>query len=545
MALLTGTVHTVAQPAPVKNVAKSIFTLTTFKEDGSLLASSHGVFIDAAGTAISDWTPFDGASRAVVMDANGKSLEVDYIFDANEIYDVVKFHVKGKTTPAMLANTHAATGENIYLVTYSVKKPEVTTTKVEKVETFMEKYAYYVMKMMAPANAVGCPLVNANGQMVGFLQQSKYTTDYHSTDVHYIADMQTTGLTANDPVLKRTSIPTAIPDDKDQAQLAVMLASQNGNDKYARTIDLFMEKFPELPDGYYSKAQMELNNNDFAAAKQDMETAIKKATAKDEAHFYYARLIYQKELLKFDQSFPDWNLDKAIAETQEAYSINPLPIYQHLEAQIRYTKKEYQQALDMFMSLTNTNLRNPEIFYEAAQCKAMLEAPKEEAVALLDSALNIFGKPYPMDAAPYILYRATLLEDMGEYRKAVLDYNQYDTLMVGRLGADFFYQREQCEVKGRQFQQALQDIDIAIKMAPNEPLYPAEKSSLQLRVNMNEGALDSAEKAIALDPEYGEAYVLKGLSLIQLGKKKEGLEALTKAQQLGNEQAASLIEKYK
>ena len=57
-------------------------------------ATSHGVFTDAAGTAISDWAPFDGASRAVVVDANGKSLEVDYIYDANEIYDVVKFHVK-------------------------------------------------------------------------------------------------------------------------------------------------------------------------------------------------------------------------------------------------------------------------------------------------------------------------------------------------------------------------------------------------------------------------------------------------------------------
>ena len=209
MALLAISIPSYSQPAPVKNAAKSIFTLTTFKADGSLLASSHGVFTDAAGTAISDWAPFDGASRAVVVDANGKSLEVDCIYDANEIYDVVKFHVKGKTTGITLAPAHAATGDDIYLVTYSLKKPEVTTTKVEKVETFMEKYAYYVMKMMAPENAVGCPLVNANGQLLGFLQQSRFTTDYHSTDAQYITDMQTTGLTCNDPVMRRTFIPTA------------------------------------------------------------------------------------------------------------------------------------------------------------------------------------------------------------------------------------------------------------------------------------------------------------------------------------------------
>ena len=82
-------------------------------------------------------------------------------------------------------------------------------------------------------------------------------------------------------------------------------------------------------------------------------------------------------------------------------------------------------------------------------------------------------------------------------------------------------------------------------MAPKEPLYLAEKASLQLRVNMKEEALETVEKAIAIDPEYGDAYLIKGLSLIQLGKKKEGLEVLEKAQQLGNEQASGMIEKYK
>ena len=38
-----------AQPAPVKQAAKSVFTLTTFRADGSLLASSHGVFIGNQG----------------------------------------------------------------------------------------------------------------------------------------------------------------------------------------------------------------------------------------------------------------------------------------------------------------------------------------------------------------------------------------------------------------------------------------------------------------------------------------------------------------
>ena len=54
-----------AQPAGVKNVAKSIFSLSTYRADGSLLATSHGVFIGNSGEAVSDLKPFIGAAKAV------------------------------------------------------------------------------------------------------------------------------------------------------------------------------------------------------------------------------------------------------------------------------------------------------------------------------------------------------------------------------------------------------------------------------------------------------------------------------------------------
>ena len=73
--LLLAAAAVMAQPAPVKNAAKAVFTLTTFKADGQLLASSHGVFVDANGTALSDWSSFEGAASAVVIDATGKRFK--------------------------------------------------------------------------------------------------------------------------------------------------------------------------------------------------------------------------------------------------------------------------------------------------------------------------------------------------------------------------------------------------------------------------------------------------------------------------------------
>ena len=70
--LLATQLQMVAQPAAVKNAAKSVFTLTAFNKDGDITGSSHGIFVDNDGTAISDWSVFDGAHHAVVIDANGK-----------------------------------------------------------------------------------------------------------------------------------------------------------------------------------------------------------------------------------------------------------------------------------------------------------------------------------------------------------------------------------------------------------------------------------------------------------------------------------------
>ena len=75
--LLLSVLTTLAQPSQVQDVGKSVFSLTTFKADGSILASSHGFFINVNGEAVSDWTPFVNAAKAVIVDANGQKMDVE------------------------------------------------------------------------------------------------------------------------------------------------------------------------------------------------------------------------------------------------------------------------------------------------------------------------------------------------------------------------------------------------------------------------------------------------------------------------------------
>lgn len=48
---------------------------------------------------------------------------------------------------------------------------------------------------------------------------------------------------------------------------------------------------------------------------------------------------------------------------------------------------------------------------------------------------------------------------------------------------------------GHLYQQALNDINKAIELAPTEPIYQAEKASLQVRVGMHKEAMETAQQA--------------------------------------------------
>lgn len=534
-----------AQPSAVKNAAKSVFKLTTYNADGTVLSTSHGVFVGNNGEAISDLKPFIGASKAIVTDSKGREMNVERIMGVNDIYDVAKFKVNGKTIPLNVAQSASASGSQAWLVSYAEKSPTITAATVKNVETFMDKYSYYIFSLAVPENTNTCPFVNSEGQVIGIMQPSTTSTDIHATDAKFITELQTTGLSVEDETMKKIGIPPSLPTDKSQALLTLMMAAQaNDSIKHAAIVSDFINQYPTSVDGYTAQAQIYLDANDFESAEKEMETAIKKVENKDEAHYNYSKIIYNKEVYKSDIPYAAWNLDKAFEEINKAYAINPQPSYQHQQALITYAKGEYQKAYDMFMDLTKTSIRNPELFYNASQCKQMLKAPMKEVIALLDSAITTTDTLRLREAAPYFLARAEAYITTDSFRQAVFDYTRYEILVNGNVNANFYYIREQAEIKAKLYQQALIDISTAIMLAPKEPTYYAEKASLELRVNMMDDAIKTATKCIELAPEYADGYLILGLAQINKGDKANGMSNLEKAKELGHVQAQAMIEKY-
>lgn len=536
-----------AQPGWVKNASRSVFTLKTFAADGSLIASSNGFFTGTNGEAVSNFTPFKGAARAIVIDAQGKELQVAGIMGANDMYDVVKFRVNSaKTQPLTLSSSVAPIGSLAYLLPYYEVKA-VKSGPVRKAETFQGDYPYYTVALSMGENQVSCPLLDASGQVIGMMQQPAVLGDSlsYAVSARFVDSLKINGLNFYDETFKLTQMKKLLPTDIKEANLVLYFAgSQSDSSEYVSLIHDFIQQFPNAPDGYIYRAQQETTAGDFSSAERDMEQALKLANPKDDAHFNYARIIYNKEIYQSAQPYAGWNLDKALQQIQTAISINPVTTYRQLEGDILFAKQRYDEAYEIYTSLLSTNLRSAELFFAAARCKEM-QKDTTAMLALMDSTINMFNRPYLKEAAPYLWARSEARRNAGHYREAIADMNDYETIMTATVNDNFYYIRHQVEIQGRLYQQALNDINRAIQMNPNEILYLAEKASLEIRVGLYDQAITTAKECIALDAGNSDGYLFLGLGQCLKGQKAEGIKNLQKAKDLGDTQADTLIEKYK
>lgn len=534
----------IAQSSAVKKAANTTFTLTTFDTKGSILSTTNGVFVSTDGVCVSTWKPFAGAAKAVVIDNNGQKYDVETMLGANEIYDVAKFKVNAKTAAAPFASS--ATANSTAWVVIPTKAGEPIKASINKVEKFMDKYNYCVLTTSAPEKNNGAPLLNEQGQIVGIYNSNGNLQS--ATDARYANDFVLVGLSQNDPTLLQSGIRIGLPQQSDEAIIALMLSSNKIESLRTATINDFLQKFPALNNGYTALASLLFSKGNIAEADKVLQQAISKVKEKNEAHYNYGRMIYQgatmASLADKDKA-QGWTLDKAMNEANEAYKIKPEPIYKHLQAQITYAKGDFQKAYQEFEALTKTPMKNPELYLEMALCQENLKGNDDAILALLNQSIELCDTPYMDTSSPFFLARANQLEKMGKYRDAMKDLYLYEYLNQGTLEADFYYMREQIEIKGKLWQQALQDILIATKLNPAEPMYCAEASNLLLRLNKFEEAILAAKQAIALKDDYAEAYLVLGIAQCKNNQKAEGIANIEKAKSLGNPQADTFLNQFK
>jgi len=542
-------------PKWLEKSRRAVFSVITYDNDDKILSTGNGFFISEDGLALSDYTLFKGAQRAVVIDSDGKQMPVATIQGANSMYDVVKFRVTigGKKVAALpVATTESPADATVYLLPYSTQKAATFTAgKVKEASTISDGQYYYSLTMKLDDKMVSCPVMNAEGQVIGLAQKSSGSDAdvCYAVGASYGQALTVSALSAGDLSLKSIGIKKGLPDTEEQALVYLYMASSTlSAEDYVSLLNDYIAQYPNSADGYIRRANNTIyNSTEDAAMDQvvaDIDRALSVSQKKDDVHYNLAKLIYSYQLTAPEKVYKDWTLDKALSEVRTAIGMDALPIYIQLEGDILFANKDYEGAFTSYEKVTKTNLASPAVFFSAAKAKEMAVGDVNEIVALMDSCIAYCTTPMTSDNAIYLLERARVYMDVEKYRQAMLDYDTYYDAVKGQVNDMFYYYREQASFQAKQFQRALDDISKAIEINPEELMYRAELAVVNLRVGRYDESVKVLKDALAIDPKYSEAYRLMGIAQIQLKQNNEACANFAKAKELGDPNVDALIEKH-
>ena len=544
-------------PKWVEKAKRAVFSVVTYDKNDKMLNTGNGFFVSEDGLALSDYTLFKGAERAVVITSEGKQMPVSLILGANDMYDVIKFRVAitEKKVPALIvAKTAPAVGADAWMLPYSTQKSIACVTgKVKEVSKVAGEYHYYTLGMQMKDKMVSCPVMNAEGQVFGIAQKSSgidTVTTCYAAGAAFAMAQKISALSLGDAALKKIGIRKGLPETEDQALVYLFMASSSlSGDDYEKLLDDFIRQFPANADGYlrranYYAAKGKDDQAWYDKAVADFNQALKVAQKKDDVYYNIGKLMYAYQLSKPEKTYKDWTYDTAMQNVRQAIAIDPLPIYIQMEGDILFAQQDYAGALAAYEKVNASNIASPATFFSAAKTKELAKGDPKEVVALMDSCIARCPQPITADFAPYLLERAQMNMNAGQPRNAMLDYDAYHTAVKGEVNDVFYYYREQAALKARQFQRALDDIVKAIEMNPTDLTYQAEHAVVNLRVGRYEEAIQILNNILKADPKYAEAYRLLGLCQIQLKKTDEACGNFKKAKELGDPNVDELITKY-
>lgn len=544
-------------PKWVEKAKRAVFSVVTYDKNDKMLNTGNGFFVSEDGLALSDYSLFKGAERAVIITAEGKQMPVSTILGANDMYDVIKFRVAitEKKVPALIvANTAPAVGADAWMLPYSTQKSIACVSgKVKEVSKVVGEYHYYTLNMQMKDKMVSCPVMNVDGQVFGIAQKSSgldTVTTCYAAGAAFAMSQKISALSLGDAALKSIGIRKGLPETEDQALVYLFMASSSlSEEDYGKLLDDFIRQFPMNADGYLRRANYYVakgkdDQSWFDKAVADFNQALKVAQKKDDVYYNIGKLMYAYQLSKPEKPYKDWSYDTALKNVRQAVTIDPLPVYIQLEGDILFAQQDYAGALAAYEKVNASNIASAGTFFSAAKTKELMKADPKEVLMLLDSCIAHCPQPITADFAPYLLERAQMYMNTDQPRNAMFDYDAYFKAVNGQVNDVFYYYREQAALKARQYQRALDDIAKAVELNPTDLTYQAENAVVNLRVGRYEEAIQILNNILKTDPKYGEAYRLLGLCQIQLKKTDEACGNFKKAKELGDPNVDELIKKY-
>ena len=558
----------VAAPKWTAKAQKSLVSVLAYGPDQELLHSGTGIYVDALGTVVADYELLRGAYSATVVDMDGRQWDVESVLGADYNYNLVRLRTKRhKSIGATLASPQADAlhGERVYALAYA-KTPSVVcpSTTIEQADTLPGGFVYLTLATAFDAQVTGSVLFSSDGRAMA-LVQSPLAGKSYAMDLRYALSLTISAIPTKSTslALQNIHIRTALPASQEEALVYLYFQSRSaGNDDYLALLDEYIATWPRSAEGYNRRATVLLDLQRFDEADADLRTYLKLADDPMTAHSNAAQTIYTKLIYQPEAPYEKWSFALALEHVRQAQTLARQRLeaaaddslrwraeasiveYQLQEAQILMADHQEQAALSIYDEVNAGSWRSAATFYAASLAYEASGDTTDRAITLMDSAIACLGDTLTPSAATYVLRRAKLHANAGHYRPAVLDYNLFASLSNGQLSASFYYDRALLEQNARMYQQALNDLTMAISLAPRMALYHVEKSGLLLRVGDLDECIAAATDALAVDSSLPDAYRIRGYAHLQQGDQAAARADLEQAIALGDETAQQLLQTH-
>ena len=533
-------------PAWVERARQAVFAIETYDVNGNV-RRGNGFYIQATGEAVSDYTLFNGAVKAVITDSDGQKMQVNHIIGADEMYDVIRFMVSVQRNVPFLpiASEMPVKGAESYLLP---AKDPVQKGGIEEITKMKDSYEYYKVDIPLTSSQVSLPLLTADGEVFALTQaDASGRNKTYGVSVPYVQGLRFTSIDFLGKTYSSLGIRSIWSDNVDDAQLALLFyASMQDAPTYLETLNDFIATFPNLADGYLDRASHYAHHREELAASQaeqmqmlalamaDLNTYLKNNPREDDGLYNQAKLIYEVLIDDSTTFSQEWDIQVASEKLQRAIAIDDLPVYRQLEGDIAFFQGDFEKAYNSYMIVNQSPIASSISFFLAAKTREQLpDINPTELIALMDNAVAK-SMTIPSEAAAYLQESIDLKMQFGQYEAAVKDYDQLYRVLAGNITEVFYYYREQAKFRAGDFEGALIDIAMAISLDPQNAVYFAEEASIYLRLQNPVKARESVDKSLALDPDFAASHRLLGVCLIRQQKKDEACRSFQKAKELGD-----------
>lgn len=154
----------------VKQTEASVFLVITYNENGEVIATGTGFFVDKEGIALSNYHVFKGGNRWRIKTKDERYYDINNVLDYDKEKDFIIFKVSGirNHSSLKLSNSLPGKGEDIFVLG-NPHGLESTVTKgvVSAIRSWYSKNDFIQIDAPISSGSSGSPVLNMKGKVIG------------------------------------------------------------------------------------------------------------------------------------------------------------------------------------------------------------------------------------------------------------------------------------------------------------------------------------------------------------------------------------------